>query len=145
MALEVVLMRGISGSGKSTYIRNNFPTYEVCSADDYFMKEGRYVFYPQLLGKAHATCLKRFMFLIEGGVTSIVVDNTNTTVLEMAPYMAIAAAFERKARIITLYTDIAVANHRNVHGVSLSTNEQQLKKILEADKQMPSWWVQEKA
>ena len=34
---EVIVMQGVSGSGKSTYIKNNLPNATVVSADHFFV------------------------------------------------------------------------------------------------------------
>lgn len=39
--MRCVITRGLPGSGKSTYIKNNYPDVVACSADNAFMKNGR--------------------------------------------------------------------------------------------------------
>ena len=57
----LVLVRGIPGAGKTTFAEKlawplGAPVY---SADDYFMKDGKYIFNVAGLGAAHAQCLER--------------------------------------------------------------------------------------
>jgi len=40
MGTKVVIMRGVSGSGKSTYARTNYPSATILSSDDYWTKDG---------------------------------------------------------------------------------------------------------
>jgi hypothetical protein len=40
--MRCVITRGLPGSGKSTYIKNNYPDVVACSADNAFMKNGVY-------------------------------------------------------------------------------------------------------
>ena len=66
--IQLIIMRGIQGSGKSTFANNlksiidGFGISEaiITSADNYFInKDGSYVFNGKLLGKAHKQCQKR--------------------------------------------------------------------------------------
>uniref|UniRef100_A0A8W8KSP8 Uncharacterized protein n=1 Tax=Magallana gigas TaxID=29159 RepID=A0A8W8KSP8_MAGGI len=55
----VFIMRGVSGSGKSTIaraIQKVYPSAVLCSADDYFMREGEYHFSADDLESAHKYC-----------------------------------------------------------------------------------------
>jgi len=132
--MQVILMSGISGSGKNTYIVKRFgekigPTTPlnavVCSADDYFEKTGSYVFDPSKLGEAHGECLRKFVDYcaesFNGGPNgwempeNLVVNNTNLTTEELAPYVAIAAAYGHKVEIVTLHCDPKVAAERSLH------------------------------
>jgi len=53
--LEVFIIQGVSGSGKSTYIKNHFPNATVVSADRFFINSitGAYEFKGELLAEAH--------------------------------------------------------------------------------------------
>jgi len=117
---KVTILRGVPGCGKSTWARKNRTHVPVCSADDYFHGDGEnpheYRFNPAQLGEAHAACLKRFVSLTNTG-TDLVVDNTNTTAVEMAPYVALAQACGYEVEIIHLHCSVETAAARNVHGV----------------------------
>lgn len=144
MNREVVVLRGASGAGKSTYAKTRFQgkKVEICSADDFFMKEGKYVFDWRLLDRAHASCLRRFIHLLSLPTDAevVVVDNTNTTLVEIAPYMMVAQAFEWPARVVTIDVDEKTAEKRNLHGVLIPSIEKQLSNIRKADEQWPKWW-----
>lgn len=92
----IVIMRGASGSGKSSLvseIENDFyslidkmniddlyneNTFKVCSADNYFYdNDGNYKFDADLLPEAHEACRDSFMDAVNNGANLIVVDNTN--------------------------------------------------------------------
>jgi predicted kinase len=118
MTKRVVVIRGISGSGKSTYARTHYPGAPVCSADDYFIGEdGVYRFAPIKLGEAHRSCMRKFLDQIAAGTDTIVVDNTHTRVWEFSPYAAVADASGYQVTIVRMETPYKVAGERNVHGV----------------------------
>lgn len=82
------ILRGVSGSGKSTLGAMIAP--HVISADDYFMKDGKYHFNPKKLGEAHAMCQDRVKIRMEHGDGPIAVCNTFTQEWEMKPYEDLA-------------------------------------------------------
>jgi predicted kinase len=138
----VIILRGPSGAGKSTYARKNHPTATVVSADDFFMVRGNYEFDPKRLGEAHGSCLIRFVEAVtDESKAQIVVDNTNTTVAEVAPYAALALAYGHTLKIVTFVGDWRIAARRNVHGVSEATVESQANRTGEA--MFPPWWPHE--
>lgn len=134
-------MSGTSGSGKNTYIKKHYPNAQVVSADDYFEVDGRYTFNHSKLGKAHAECLKKYIKLLSvppsyGDI--VVVNNTNTSALEIAPYVSIAAAFEVTVELITLLKDPKICAERNVHNVPLASVEKMAAAI--KNRQLPKMW-----
>ena len=78
---RAVIMRGLPGSGKSTLakeIASGSKSFVICSADDFFMKDGEYVFNPKLLWKAHEICIKKFEANLKKETEIVILDNTNT-------------------------------------------------------------------
>jgi hypothetical protein len=144
--MKVKILRGISGSGKSTYVkklREDGVDVEVCSADHFFMEEdGSYVFDPSLLPRAHAACLRKFLNLVRSGHPScagllLLVDNTNTTAAEIAPYYAVAEAYGFDVEIIEFVVSVGEAAARNVHGVPVQGLERQAMNMCQP---LPPWW-----
>lgn len=135
---KVVLMSGVPGSGKSTYVKRLVGAV-VCSADHFFEKSGRYTFDPRLLGEAHGECLAKFTRALLAGESLIIVDNTNTSAIELAPYVALASAFGAECEIVTVKCDPEQAFARNVHGVPLVG----IKRMAEAieSRQLPPFWA----
>lgn len=140
--MKVIIMRGVSGAGKSTWIRNNYPLAtlrSVVSADHYFTDaHGIYRFDPNKLGEAHGACLRLYLEHIRKIDPLIVVDNTNTTVAEIAPYYALAEAYGYEVEIVTLTVEPALAYERNVHKVPLTTIDRQHYNLV--NERLPPRW-----
>lgn len=142
----VIIMRGIPGSGKSTWVEENEPDSHYCSADRYFVGEdGVYRFNPANIGEAHKSCMRHFLdalFFCEeiDHEFNVVVDNTNTQLWELSPYMAVALARGHKVKIVTVHCDFTTAAERNTHGVP----EQAVKAMFERFEHIPPFWEVEK-
>jgi predicted kinase len=119
--MKVVILRGLSGSGKSYYIRHNLPDAYVCSADFFFMREGEYHFNPSFLPHAHAACMGSFIEALREERPLVAVDNTNVTLIEIAPYISVAQAFGYQVEIVCVDAlkkfSVKDLSERNVHGV----------------------------
>jgi tRNA uridine 5-carbamoylmethylation protein Kti12 len=111
--MELVLIRGLPGSGKSTMARVlaqiGFEHYE---ADQYFMRDGRYAFDAAKLKDAHAWCLKAVNEAMQANLRCVVA-NTFTQAWEIEPY--IKAARENGYQSIRILT--ATGDYGSVHGV----------------------------
>ena len=116
-APKVVIMRGISGCGKSTYTRKHYPKAVVVSADHYFERNGKYEFDREKLGAAHADCFRRFNQALQKREPLIVVDNTNTRKWEMERYYDAAVKAGYQVEVVRLVCDPDKAAKRNVHQV----------------------------
>ena len=121
----LTLVRGISGSGKSTMaevIRQGLgQDSEMFAADDYFMVDGEYRFDPSSLPKAHAWCLEQVRLALSTGVCAVA-HNTFTQRWEMQPYVELAKEMGVRLSVVSVYdggcTDEELAE-RNSHGVPL--------------------------
>ena len=108
----VVVMRGLPGSGKTTFVdqvvellekEDNRIHTEVCSASDYFVgDDGEYRFDPRFLDDAHDECYSKFKACLSGSHCAhvIFVDNTNITEREVLRYEVIAG--EAQARFVSM-------------------------------------------
>lgn len=148
--MEVIILRGIPGCGKSAYAGMlkgaTAPShrYAVFSADNFFIVAGKYRFDPSKLPEAHAECLRLFVeycfrhFGWEEG--TVVVDNTNITAAEVAPYYAIATAYEHKVRVVNVNPHVSpdIAHKRNVHGVPSTTCDRMRAAMM--SERFPPWW-----
>lgn len=111
---KLILIRGISGSGKTTYAKklmNNDPSLSHYEADMFFYNNGNYNFDPSKLKDAHAWCKNKTEEDLRNG-KSVIVSNTFTQKWEIEPYIQIGKKY--KADIIIKK---ATGNYQNVHGV----------------------------
>lgn len=137
--MKVVIYSGVPGSGKSTLAAKEHPGAPVCSADHFFERDSVYAFNPARLPEAHAACLRKFVELVQaGGWPVIVVDNTNTTAAEVAPYAALALAYDYALEIVTVHCDPDVAAARNTHGVPVHAVRAMATRL--AERALPPWW-----
>lgn len=90
MKNSLILVRGIPGSGKTTFAKAICAGYPVIAADDFFMVNGFYVFNKSKLGVAHQVCQRRTELNMKANTAKIFVANTFTTKAEMAPYFDLA-------------------------------------------------------
>lgn len=125
--MQVKIMRGISGSGKSTYAKMLASAYGempgalpiICSADDFFVdNDGIYKFDIEKLGEAHAWCMRHFLQSLQDKMNPVIVDNTNINLEDISPYVAVGVALGYEVEIIQVNTPPEVAAGRNLHGVS---------------------------
>lgn len=123
MERKVIVLRGIPSSGKSTKARELAKSVEgsvICSADDFFMKTGTYVFDPNLLRAAHQSCFRKFTKSLQDSVPLVIVDNTHTRKWEYEKYVEQAQEFGYEVEIVSLpHPDPEVAAARNLHGVGI--------------------------
>lgn len=124
----LIVLRGISGSGKSTFtnmVKKSFPNLVHCSADFYFEGPGGYKFDASKLSEAHGQCFRTAIHAMIERASMVVVDNTNTTLIELAPYVQAGKAFGYNVQIAQMICSPEQASQRNVHGVpSYSVNQQ---------------------
>ena len=94
---RLILLRGLPGSGKSTRAKDIQQQQGgvIFSTDQYFVDktDGSYHFQNQLLGRAHLWNRTRSQNAAAQGVSPIIIDNTNTMMKEMKPYIGIARHF----------------------------------------------------
>ena len=125
----LILLRGVSGAGKSTYaqrIRAKLKglcglTCIVCSADDYFMKTGEYKYDRSKIGKAHEECKRQARQAMNHDIPFVLVDNTNIVRAEFTDYIELAKEFGYITieKIFGLDLNITELYARGRHGVPI--------------------------
>lgn len=136
--MKVIIMRGIPGAGKSSWIRSISDDATIVSADYFHVgKDGVYRFDPRNASAAHDQCLKRFLELVQGDST-VIVDNTNIRGWEIAPYYRVAEVSGADVSIVRIECDPYIAARRNAHGVPLK-NVLDMWAALRAES-LPPWW-----
>ncbi len=151
MKERVIILQGVSGSGKSTWARAQ-PNAAVVSADALFYgPDGVYRWDEARLSEAHNQCLKRFAQYLAHPtfkpvedpefIDTIIVDNTNTRVFFMAPYVALARAFDSPVEVHSFRVPPEVAAARNSGRAPASVVAEMAASIL--DFQMPAIWVRD--
>ena len=120
MTKYLFIVRGIPGSGKSTFAEQLAPNAQICTADDFHIKDGKYDWRPENVKKAHAWCQANAEKLMGDDITPVVIANTSTTMKEMQPYYDLAEKFGYQVH------SIIVENRHggiNVHEVPKETLE----------------------
>lgn len=113
MEKVLYIVRGIPGSGKSTFAKT-FNTVEHYEADMFFMRGNGYEFDATKLKAAHEWCQDMVFMSMKRNEPTIVVSNTFTQEWEMEPYLEMAKTHEYK-----VFSIIVENRHggENQHGV----------------------------
>lgn len=140
--MKAYIMIGIPGSGKTTYIKENLPDVTVCSADHFFEDSlGNYNFNAKHLQAAHAQCLRKYTRHMLFAHSDVAVDNTNTSVATVAPYIALAKAFNYEVECIAFTaTHMDDCLKRCVHNVPRAAFENMTRKVGKLLFHWPSFW-----
>jgi predicted kinase len=117
---NLYIVRGLPGSGKSTFAKSIAKPWQIFEADQFFMKNGIYTFDMTKLKDAHNDCKRRVHKALHPGLLSsflyntVVVSNTFTQDWEMRFYQIIGKKYGYK-----IHTIIVENRHggTNQHGV----------------------------
>jgi len=129
-------MCGISGSGKTHFVNENFSKEYIVSDDNYFMSSNgaRGEFDPKFSREARNSCLIDFISNCHSGYLAvrgyndgncnpmwvaatppmIVVDNFNCSIEDILPFYSIADAYGYHVEVITMLANVDVATNRSI-------------------------------
>lgn len=118
----LILLRGIPGSGKSTFANHIWNDYAICEADQYFVgkETGEYEFKPDEIKIAHQWCKEQVETRMKDNqynpryYPEIVVSNTFTQEWEMESYYKLAEKYGY--RVFSLIVENRHGG-KNTHGV----------------------------
>lgn len=96
---DLVIIRGLPGSGKSTYAKKHFPNHLHVESDQFFMKNGKYEFDINKLKWNHDRCFNKVKKALRRG-KKVVVSNTFTTKEEIQPYLDLAESLEKNVKVL---------------------------------------------
>lgn len=122
MNKKLYIIRGLPGSGKSTFALNLVGAdFLVCEADKYFIVDGKYKFDASKLKEAHESCRNLVETYMKDSLVNdqfyreIAVSNTFTQEWEMQAYIDLAKQYG-----YMIFTVIVENRHEGVnqHGVS---------------------------
>jgi predicted kinase len=94
MEKTLIIVRGLPGSGKSTFA--SLFDGVVCTADDYHMKNGKYDWKPENVSRAHNMCQKKAEVAMGLNAPQVIIANTSTTEKEIMPYYKLASKYGYK-------------------------------------------------
>ena len=139
---ELVILRGIPGSGKSTTAKSLVGEGVIHSTDNIIEATGDYRgFFTKMiesknfveLSRMHSKNLKNAMKSMDEGLTPIIIDNTNLKANEAKSYVMYALGLgyaDENIKIVDIGTGGLTAEGlaaRNTHGVPLDKIEQMIK------------------
>lgn len=112
---QLYLIRGIPGSGKSTFAKLikdvNGENSKHFEADQFFVKDNNYKFDASKIQDAHDWCKANTDKSLEDDCV-VIVSNTFTTKKELKPYFEIAKKHNLVPEVITIQSQ-----HNNTHNV----------------------------
>jgi predicted kinase len=136
---RIVILKGLPGSGKSTFGRT---LSEQCakdsikcltaSADDFFMDNGEYKFDQSKIKDAHEECYQKYYHFFRKDINLAIIDNTNLSRWERKRYIKLAQKNLDKIDFIDIiYFPCSVENSfkRNTHNVPLEVIQNMEKRI----------------
>jgi len=125
---ELIILRGVPGIGKNNYVLNEElckkGIYAVVANDDFFIKDGKYVFEREFLNKSNAWAFDQFLTYLELDVPRIYIANFNNKIWNYSNYIKLATSKGYKIKIIEFkcndINELRYFNKRSVHNIPYS-------------------------
>lgn len=129
MDKTLIILRGVSGSGKSTVadMLGSDGYWPVCEADQYhYTEDGVYNWKAENIQAAHEWCQDQVLEFMEYGFRKIIVSNTSTSEKELKPYLNLAD--EYGYRVISLVVENRHGND-SIHSVPQEIRDAQERRL----------------
>ncbi len=111
--MRLTILRGISGSGKSTWAQRHAHEAVVVSTDAYFVDaDGIYRFDANKLQDHHRRCFREALEAMLAHEPWIIVDNTNLCAWEFSPYVLAGEALGYTVEILSIPCTLACSTAR---------------------------------
>lgn len=108
----LTLVRGIPGSGKSTFAKHAFPGALLLENDMFLMEDGVYKWSPEKVKAAVSLCMKTAKMALENK-SDVVIANTFTKLRYVEAYSKLASEVGASFKVYRCN-----GNFKNVHNVS---------------------------
>lgn len=144
--MHVIVLRGLPGAGKSTWAKTQYPDAAVVSGDACVVPGEGGGFDPRIQGEIQNVCVQLFVrtLYLPSPVKVVIIDNANLSLLDVAPYVAIAEAFSvPRVDVVTVECDPFVAAARNTRGVPATQYAGLTARLEEGTRQLREqrpWW-----
>lgn len=128
MEKTLIILRGVSGAGKSTVADMLAEgLWPICEADKFhYTEDGVYDWKPENIQAAHKWCQDQVKEMMEWKFRKIILSNTSTSEKELKPYLYLAA--ENGYRVISLVVENRHGND-SIHSVPQETRDAQERRL----------------
>lgn len=128
MEKTLIILRGVSGAGKSTVADMLAEDlWPICEADKFhYTEDGVYDWKPENIQAAHKWCQDQVKEMMEWKFRKIILSNTSTSEKELKPYLDLAA--ENGYRVISLVVENRHGND-SIHSVPQETRDAQERRL----------------
>lgn len=128
MQKTLIILRGVSGAGKSTaakHISNGL--WPIFEADQFHYVDGFYKWAPENVQTAHSWCQNKVKEAMESDLFhKIIVSNTSTSEKELKPYVELAEEFGYN--VLSLVVENRHGND-SIHSVPQETRDAQERRL----------------
>lgn len=111
----LTIIRGLPGSGKTTYAYNNYKNTIILEADMLCIQNGNYIFEANKI-KEHHNSIHNIVEIVLSNNSDCIITGTLTRKWEIEPYIKLANKYNQKYQIIKL-----IANYNTIHNVPIET------------------------
>ncbi|WJJ58466.1 ATP-binding protein [Klebsiella phage vB_KpnM_NDO71] len=128
MEKTLIILRGVSGAGKSTVADMLAEgLWPICEADKFhYTEDGVYDWKPENIQAAHKWCQDQVKEMMEWKFRKIILSNTSTSEKELKPYLNLAD--ENGYRVISLVVENRHGND-SIHSVPQETRDAQERRL----------------